>query len=111
MVKLHFTANSLLLKLQSLRIGHADQYQTVRVRDNSMFPTISYGNAIQFNSDAVVMHGDLVAIVTNEFTEIREAQIYKGAFYLVAHNHAYPRISMKDYRAMHPGAYFAGVVC
>lgn len=110
MVNPHFTAINILLKLQSLRFGHVDKFETVHIRDNSMFPTFSLGGVVRFNPDAVVMNGDVIAIVTDEFVEIREAQVYKGQFYLVAHNPLFPRISMKDYRAIYPGAYFAGVV-
>lgn len=111
MGNLHRTTLSLIRKLRALRPIHADMLTSCRVRDDSMFPALESGEAIQIDTGALVKKGAIVAIETDEFVEFRELQIHEGEFYLVAHNKRFPTISMQDYRALYPGAYFCGVVC
>lgn len=111
MGNMHRTTLSIIRKLRSPRPISVDMLESLNVRDDSMSPTLHSGESIQIDTGGLVMTGVIAAIATDEFVEIRELQIHNGEFYLKAHNSKYPTISMQDFRALYPGAYFAGVVC
>lgn len=107
----HFTVGGLFSKLNGvLRMESSNAKQICVIRDTSMLPTLAIGEKVQVNTQQPVGNGDLVAVATNEFVDIRELRVNKGEYYLIAHNRRFPTVSMRDYRALHPGASFVGVV-
>lgn len=110
MGKLHRTTLDIFSKLQSFLPLRADKLETMLIVNNDMHPTLQYGDFVQVDIDALVTTGAIVALATDDFVDFRELQIHHGQFYLSAHNKKCPTVSMKDYRALYPGAYFAGIV-
>lgn len=110
MGKLHRTTLDIFRKLQSFVPERADKIVTHTVFNNDMFPTLKCGEEVKIDTGALVTTGMIVALATDNYVDFRELQIHHGQFYLIAHNKKCPTISMEDYRALHPGAYFAGAL-
>ena len=110
MGKLHRTTLDIIRKLQTFVPKRADKIVTHSVFNNDMFPTLKCGEEVKIDTGALVTTGMIVALATDDYVDFRELQIHHGQFYLMAHNKKCPTISMEDYRAMHPGAYFSGAL-
>jgi phage repressor protein C with HTH and peptisase S24 domain len=110
MDKFHRITLRFLRELQSFVPKHSDMISKCHVRDDSMYPTLKTNSIIDIDISAPLRSGAIVAISTESFIELREVQIHHGEFYLIAHNKKYPTISMVDFRALYPSAYFCGVV-
>ena len=109
-MELHHNLFDLFRALHSLRSNHKTAVKECKVRDDSMVPTLKKGQAVEVDCHKPAMHGDIVAIVLEEGMEFRELYVCKGVYYLVAHNRAYPKIALRDYRGLNPESYFLGVV-
>lgn len=108
----HSTANSFFNKLITLREAALPQYRTLRINDDLMLPVLGKGVVVRFDLRKPVVDGDLVVVSADNSVVVRELSVHNGVFYLIAYNgHRATRISMRDYRALNPGATFAGVVC
>lgn len=110
----HSTANSFFNKLVELREASLPQYRSLIVSDDLMHPVLPRGVVVRYDPRKPVIDGDLVVVSANDSVVVRELSVHNGKFYLVAYNgngRRLARISMVDYRALHPGAMFAGVVC
>ena len=108
----HSTANSFFNKLVELREAALPQYRSFTINDGLMRPVLEKGVVVRFDLRKPVDDGDLVVVSADDSVVVRELSVHNGEFYLVVYNGGrFARISMRDYRALHPGATFAGVVC
>jgi hypothetical protein len=80
-----------------------------KVQDDSMYPTYRKNQVVEIDQHKPAMHGDIVAIASENGVEFRELFVCMGIHYLVAHNHAYPKVALSDYRALNPDAYYLGI--
>ena len=103
---LHHNLFSFLRAFNSLVVQEKD----CRVVDDSMYPSYCKGAEVRVDQHKAAMSGDIVAIASARGIVLREVLVRKGTYYLIAHNHAYPKVALEDFRALDPQAYFLGVV-